>query len=983
MSKTLRRRPEMRRLVLASAIMSACMGVPVFAQQTEADTEPKPEMETQPAAEPAQSAAPAQPQEATELDTIVVTGGLRGTLRKSLDVKRETTVVSDALMGEDIGSLPDLSIAESLERITGVAGDRFKGGAAELSIRGLGPFLGTSILNGRQITSGSDGRDVNFGQFPSELIGGAIVYKTQQASFIEGAISGIIELQTLKPLDYGKQRIQVQGLGGYSDYEDRVDGGDSFSSRYTASYVDQFETGIGKIGVAVGVQSLDDTAPEDFFTTSSTFRPCNTIGNTTGLPGTPANVGVGDCRYQVDPVTGAPTGPSPTYFVSNQYVYRAMRTQFERDALMANVQWKPNAQWDINLDMQYSDRFDVEDRANLIISDGRRNIIPRAISDTGALLAWSGQTRLENQSTYRTREDEYLATGLNVAWFGERLQLTGDLAYNQSKRRQDELDMRIRTNARVFYDVDTRGVDIPNWTFTNVQPVVTGTGLPFDLNDHRIYTEGARARRQIEKVSDKIFSAKFDGTYLLDSDIFRSLDFGLRYADRERIRDDGIDRELPLQAGGYLNPAAVAARRDTFLVADLYQGAETNMDGFSWATWDTQALWQALTGGGNAGEPLAVTLSPDDTDVTESTYALYGQANFQTELFGIPAYGNFGLRAVRTRLTSRGYRAAYTTVPVVGSPGLVTATPVPGTTTVAVENNEFWNILPSANLIFELSDDQLLRLAAYKAVARPDLESMSNGLGTSTDPVDSDLQSLLQPSGNPQLEPVESLNFDVSYELYLNEDTAFSTTFYAKQLQTGFKPEQLEFDVVVNGVEQTLIGGRSANSNDSSELIGVEVAAQHVFSGLPKPFNGLGVQGAWNYADSDFEFEDPTVVFDAGTQRTNALADFTEPANISGFSSNTGNFTVFWENDWASLRLAYKTRSTYFKPFRNTSNRYALDSHFLDFSAAVKLSDAWEVRLQVLNITDEPNRMNRPVPDSLAETSYTGPRYLLGLRGRF
>ena len=85
--------------------------------------------------------------------------------------------------GEDIGDLPDLSVAETLERVVGVTSDRFKGGASELSIRGLGAFLGASYLNGREISSGSDGRDVNFGQFPSELINGVIVYKSQQAKF--------------------------------------------------------------------------------------------------------------------------------------------------------------------------------------------------------------------------------------------------------------------------------------------------------------------------------------------------------------------------------------------------------------------------------------------------------------------------------------------------------------------------------------------------------------------------------------------------------------------------------------------------------------------------------------------------------------------------------------------------------------------------------------------------------------------------------
>jgi len=248
-------------------------------------------------------------------DVIISTGTIQRTIEESLELKRKTTVVSDAIIGAEIGDLPDLSIAETLERITGLTSDRFKGGASELSIRGLGAFLGSSFLNGREITSGSDGRDVNFGQFPSELIGGAQVFKSQQASFVEGGISGNIELQTLRPLDYGKRRFQIQGLAGYSDYENRVVDGQPISSRITGSYTDQFETGIGDIGIAIGGQIRRDTAPEDIYTTSSNFRPCTTVEGEDRINGSRAS---NNCRF--DESDGRVSGPSRFYFVSNQYI---------------------------------------------------------------------------------------------------------------------------------------------------------------------------------------------------------------------------------------------------------------------------------------------------------------------------------------------------------------------------------------------------------------------------------------------------------------------------------------------------------------------------------------------------------------------------------------------------------------------------------------------------------------------------------------
>ncbi|MEO1245218.1 MAG: TonB-dependent receptor [Pseudomonadota bacterium] len=898
------------------------------------------------------------------LDEIVVKA-FRQTLRQSLAVKRSNTVISDALIGAEIGDLPDLSIAESLERIPGVTSDRFKGGASELSIRGLGAFLGSSILNGREITSGSDGRDVNFGQFPSELIGGTVVYKSQQASFIEGGVSGIIELQTLRPLDYGKRRLQVEALAGYSDYENRVADGEPVSGRYTLSYTDLFDTGVGEFGLAIGGQIRRDTAPEDIYTSSSTYRPCNTIEGVDNS---------NNCSYSVDG-NGVPDGASDTYFVSNQYIYRAMQTQADRDSVMGNFQWRPNDRWDINIDAQYAERDDIERRHNLVVADGRRDIAPLAISPSGALEAWTGETRLENQSVWRRRAETYEAWGLNVAWSGERLTLTGDVGFSSTERRQDEKDMRIRTNSRALFTLDTRGVDVPDLTLDDVSAIEANTGLVFDLNNHDLYTNGARARRRLENVDDEIISVRFDGSYAFEGGSITSLDFGLRGAERDRVGDDGIDTTVSLVDDNYLNPESIAARRTSFPVEDLFEGANTAMDGITWATWNPQALWLGLTGDADAGLPVGSTLSPDDADVNEETLALYLQANFERELFGLPASGNFGVRAVRTEITSVGISTPLQTTP--NPDGSITVTPT-GELTTNVETNDFWNVLPSANLSLELREDMLLRFALYSAIARPDPGAMSAALDFDDEADLADIAGIVSAAGNAALEPLESNNFDISWEWYLSEDTAFSSSFYYKDLQTGFETQISELTVVVDGVATPVLIGRTANSNDSSTLWGVEVTAQHVFTNLPKPFDGLGIRAAYNYADSDFEFPDPTV-----PDGVNALADFTTPANIPGYSRNTGNVTLFWENDFASLRLAYKARSSYFKPFRANANRFTDSQDFLDFSASFDLTDILELRFQALNLLDEPNVFFRPTGDSLAQADYSGRRIFLGLRARF
>lgn len=189
-------------------------------------------------------------EEARELDIITVTG-TRQVIQDSIALKRSNTQIVDGLSAEEIGDIPALSIGEALENITGVASHRENGGATEVSIRGLGPYLSSTVVNGRAATNGSGDRSVNFSQFPSELINKLAVFKTQDASQIEGGVAGQIQLETLRPLDFGKQRFQFDLKGNYNPDQQNID--DSLAGdlgyRGTLSYVDQFELDeLGEVG---------------------------------------------------------------------------------------------------------------------------------------------------------------------------------------------------------------------------------------------------------------------------------------------------------------------------------------------------------------------------------------------------------------------------------------------------------------------------------------------------------------------------------------------------------------------------------------------------------------------------------------------------------------------------------------------------------------------------------------------------------------
>jgi TonB-dependent receptor len=215
--------------------------------------------------------ADAADEETTE---IIEVKGIRGTIQSSISIKRESTEIVDGISADDIGDLPALSIGEALETLTGASSHREQGGATEISIRGLGPYLGSTVMNGREAANGSGDRSVNFSQFPSELFNKVAIYKTQSAELIEGGVSGQIHLDTIKPLDFGKRRFQFEYKGNWNpDNTDLEDPIRDFGQRITSSFVDQFETErFGDIGISVGYQKNVTTNPEQEARTGSSNR---------------------------------------------------------------------------------------------------------------------------------------------------------------------------------------------------------------------------------------------------------------------------------------------------------------------------------------------------------------------------------------------------------------------------------------------------------------------------------------------------------------------------------------------------------------------------------------------------------------------------------------------------------------------------------------------------------------------------------------
>ena len=311
----------------------------------------------------AQAAEPAAP--AAELEEVVVTG-FRMSLESSIEFKKESIGVVDSISSEEIGKLPDVSIADALARLPGLAAQRVDGRAQVLALRGMAPKYAVTLLNGREMVSTGDNRSVEYDQFPSELIATAKVYKTQDAALMSQGLSGTVDLASIRPLDYSSAVRTVSIRGETNDNGELNDGYSDIGGRFSGSYVDQFAD--GTIGVAVGYAHLDNPGQEKYY---KSWWWADTSVWDSPLPG----VEEGAIALQ-----GFEAGVTST--------------ERRRDGLMGVLEFKPNDRLHSVLDLYYSKFHQESVQSELQTTTGAPAASLTAPTKSGPPgIAWSTITR--------------------------------------------------------------------------------------------------------------------------------------------------------------------------------------------------------------------------------------------------------------------------------------------------------------------------------------------------------------------------------------------------------------------------------------------------------------------------------------------------------------------------------------------------------------------------------------------------------------
>lgn len=769
---------DMLSVALASAIMAMAAQAQAQAQTAAEDDEE------------------AKVEEAKTLDEVIVTSGIRRGIEDAIELKRDSTSIVEAISAEDIGRLPDSSIAESIARLPGLAAQRVAGRASEISIRGLDGNFATTNLNGREQLSTSDSRSVEFDQYPSELLSSVVVYKTPDASLINQGLSGTVDLRTARPLEYDGAIRTVGARLERNSIGDQIDGISAYGSRVSASFIDQFAD--NRIGVALGMAFLDS-------------------------PGQAR-----EHRYWGFPVEQgqARIGGSDA---------RVFSSDNKRLGVMGTVQFKPSDVYNGVLDVYYSDFERNEQRARIetglqwsgatldpngrVVSNGLG--FPVVVGGT-----YNGVTPQIRNDAFN-REDKVFSAGLaNEFTFTENLSGLLDLTYNKVESIMAELEtyagLGLGNTANVGYSVPFSGY--PTFTFNRnlADPSI------IRLTDSAGWGQDGYIKSP--EIEDELSAVKAHLEYSFDQGFISSVEGGVRWADREKSRASN-EAFLDLPNRPVSLPANVL-RRPTDM---SYLGIGPV---YSYNPFDVLGLYRQR---GNTSSGVA----DKNWDVSEELQTGYVQINLDGQWGEIGIRGNIGVQHQRTDQQSTGF---------VRGPGST------GFGTLATVGKEYSDTLPSMNLNFLLPWDQTLRIGIAEQLARPRIDQMTVGGGFGVDQSRVPIRysggggnPLLEPwratSYDISYEKYFAERGYVSLA-YFHKDLET----YIYQAEFPFDFSVFDLTSIPNPRPPSTVGVWSAPFNGEGGTIkGLEFAFSLPLDILWAPLEGFGLQGSYSDTDSQIE----------------------------------------------------------------------------------------------------------------------------------
>ncbi len=854
---------------IAAAMLIAGLAMPAYAQET---TEP-----------------------AAESEEVVVTG-FRAALESAVSTKKESEQIVESVSAEDIGKLPDASIAESIARLPGLTSQRISGRSSFISIRGFGPDFSATLLNGRPQTSTNDNRGIEFDQYPSEIVSGVNVYKTPNASLTSQGLVGTVDIRTIRPLDYGKEVFAVGARGIYTDMGKLNSGSKDWGYRLNATYVGKFMD--DRLGIALAAAYVDEPYQIEEF-------------EAWGYAGVGGNNLIG--------------GVKP--FVTT--------SQLKRLGISGTIQADLGSNWELTLDGFYSNFDDTQIKRGIELplawSGATLSPTGRETQD-GVITAgtFTGVEGVVNNHNYVRQADLY-SGGFNLKHEGDDgWNVNFDFGWSRTDRRE----LTLESNAGTGPGANVGAQDTLSFRTTESGTFFTSHQLNYSdpnlilLTDPLGWGGGNRFGRQHgyyndRIVDDELFSYLAEIEKEFDGGFIKSVKLGANYVDREKSLLP--DEYYLLLANGALQ-AQVPAQ---------YRLTPTNLSYLGLGPVLSYNPLDLLNGGVYVREAnTAQDVLFKSFSIGEEVLSAYAMANISAEFGGARLTGNIGVLAQHTNQNSTGYISA------------------PTGPTLRTLGDDYWDILPSMSLSLRFDSDFVIRFGAAREIQRARLDDMRVNIGYGVN----QSRGIIDGSGgNPLLRPYRATAFDLTFEKYWGRSGYVALQLFHKTLHNYIYTAEIPFDYSTYPVTQSTppvptLGLLSQPFNgDGGKIYGAELAGTIPFETFTSALSGFGVTGGVSYTKSQIN---PDPLNPSSTPQN-------IPGYSDWVANGTAYFEKWGFNMRGSVRYRSTFLGDFSGLGANRTRRRALSETIVDAQVGYDFQpgsalEGLSLFLQGSNLTDEP-----------------------------
>ena len=821
------------------------------------------------------------------VEEIVVTG-IRKSIEDSIAAKKNNSSIVEVVSAEDIGKLPDNSIAESIARLPGLAAQRTAGRAQTLSIRGLGPDYTVTTFNGREQPSTSDSRSVEFDQYPSELVSQVKIFKTPDAGMSYQGIAGTADIETVKPLAYGHR---VRSIGYKYEKDGQKSNVPSLSdtgNRASATYIDQFMD--HTLGVALGVA---------YNKTPYQAQARESWGYADGPNGTKI-------------VGGNKDGVQSSYF--------------QRLGWMGVVEFQPNDRLHSTFDGYHSDFKELQNIRRMeyplqwgsgMLTNPGPVVDNRITSGTYINVPFVVAENYNNETHAKVD-----AFGLNTDFkMTDDWTLNNDLSYSKAHREKLRLESTggdgsgdpgsplTPTKQTATFTTGVDGVSVP--TITGNYSSYNTTFLA-DPGGWASSTKAPTDRAGFwddQTVNDEIKGIRLAASRKLQGGFLSSVSIGVNYAERTKDKyrmQNALYFTSNQTAGPYYESVPAQYRRGVINTSFFgnpngminYDALKMFHDGFFYVV---DARHDPLVDGG--------TLDDDNKGtwrMSEKLTTPYFKFDIDSHLGSHALTGNIGVQAQRAEQTAYLY--------AIGTAHAVSA---------VKDGAKYTDVLPSLNLSLSLAEDMKLRFAAATTVSRPRMDDMAGGgsLTTSANVKNGGGGVLINHNGqqyywlrngggNPRLRPWKANAYDLSFEKYFaNNKGYFAASVYYKQLKTFlFSDVQVvSFDGALLP-DQTNPGDPTAYTEANASRTGI---AQTLINGSGGYIRGAELSGSLPGSIIADALDGFGLIVSASWAQSSVSPKPGSSSPVPGLSPRVINTTLFYENHGFSARVSNRYRGAF------------------------------------------------------------------------